>query len=94
MSRKGDYVVSLEVLSARQGPNGIALTLATERGIEPLEGSCDEIAHLARVMHQVGALAAVNDRESVWIEDVPVGDAIVRLGLKAGRRARLQILRP
>jgi hypothetical protein len=86
--------VSLEVLSARQSGNGIALTLATERGIEPLEGSCGEIAHLARVMQQIGALAAANECENVWIEDVPVGDAIVRLGLKSGRQARIQILRP
>jgi hypothetical protein len=85
--------VSLEVLSARRSQNGIAVTLATERGIEPLEGSCDEIAHLAHAMQQVGALAALNERERVWIEDVRVGDAVVKLGLKPGRQARIQILR-
>jgi hypothetical protein len=84
----------LEVLSARQSSNGIAVTLATERGVEPLEGSRDEIAQLAHVMQQVGALAAVNEREHVWIEDVAVGDAVVKLGLSPGRRARIQILRP
>jgi hypothetical protein len=86
--------VSLEVLSARQSPNGIAVTLATERGIEPLVGTRDEFARLAHAMQQVGALAALNERESVWIEDVPVGDAVVKLGLRPGRLARIQILRP
>lgn len=85
--------MSLELLDAHQTADGIAVTFATERGIEPLEGSCEEVAHLARVMQQVGALAALNEREHVWLEDVPVGEAIVRLGLKPGRQARVHIIR-
>lgn len=85
--------MSLELLDAHQTADGIAITFVTERGIEPLEGSCQEVARLARVMQQVGALAALNDTEQVWLEEVAVGEAIVKLGLKPGRQARLRILR-
>lgn len=85
--------MSLELLDAHRTADGIAVTFATERGVEPLEGSCEEVANLARVMQQVGALAALNEREHVWLEDVPVGEAIVRLGLKPGRQARVHIIR-
>jgi hypothetical protein len=85
--------MSLELLDAHQTAGGIAITFVTERGIEPLEGSCQEVARLARVMQQVGALAALNDTEQVWLEEVAVGEAIVKLGLKPGRQARLRILR-
>ena len=85
--------MGLELLDARQTADGIAVTFATERGVEPLEGSCEEVAHLARAMQQVGALAALNESEHVWLEDVPVGEAIVRLGLKPGHQARVHIIR-
>jgi hypothetical protein len=85
--------MSLELLDAHQTADGIAITFVTERGIEPLEGSCQEVARLARVMQQVGALAALNDSEQVWLEEVAVGEAVVKLGLKPGRQARVRILR-
>lgn len=85
--------MSLELLDAHQTADGIAITFVTERGVEPLEGSCQEVARLARVMQQVGALAALNDTEQVWLEEVAVGEAIVKLGLKPGRQARVRILR-
>ncbi|HWE10050.1 MAG TPA: hypothetical protein VG325_11885 [Solirubrobacteraceae bacterium] len=85
--------MSLELLDAHQTADGIAITFVTERGIEPLEGSCQEVARLARVMQQVGALAALNDNEQVWLEEVAVGEAVVKLGLKPGRQARVRILR-
>jgi len=85
--------MSLELLDAHQTAHGISVTFATDRGIEPLEGSCEEVARLARVMQQVGALAALNEREQVWLEEVTVGDAIVKLGLKPGRQARVRIIR-
>jgi hypothetical protein len=85
--------MSLELLDAHQTADGIAVMFATERGIEPLEGSCQEVARLARVMQQVGALAALNDTEQVWLEEVAVGEAIVKLGLKPGRQARVRIVR-
>ncbi|HEY2438612.1 MAG TPA: hypothetical protein VGI07_00205 [Solirubrobacteraceae bacterium] len=85
--------MSLELLDAHQTADGIAITFVTERGIEPLEGSCQEVARLARVMQQVGALAALNDTEQVWLEEVAVGEAIVKFGLKPGRQARVRILR-
>lgn len=85
--------MSLELLDAHQTTDGISVTFATERGIEPLQGSCDEVARLARVMQQVGALASLNEQESVWLEEVAVGDAVVKLGLNPGRQARVRILR-
>jgi hypothetical protein len=85
--------MSLELLDAHQTAGGIAITLATDRGVEPLEGSCQEVARLARVMQQVAALAAINDTEQVWLEEVAVGEATVKLGLKPGGQARVRILR-
>jgi hypothetical protein len=85
--------MSLELIGARETADGIAVTFVTERGIEPLEGSCDEIARLATVMQQVSALAAINENERVWIDEVAVGDAIVKLGLNPGRQGRVKIIR-
>jgi hypothetical protein len=86
--------MSLELLDAHETEDGISITFVTERGVEPLQGTCDEVSHLARVMQQVSVLASLNDEERVWLEDVPVGDAIVKFGLNPGRQARVQILRP
>ncbi|HWE11038.1 MAG TPA: hypothetical protein VG325_16945 [Solirubrobacteraceae bacterium] len=85
--------MTLELLDAHETAGGIAITFVTEQGIEPLEGSCQEVARLAQVMQQVGALAALNDSEQVWLEEVAVGEAIVKLGLKPGGQARVRILR-
>jgi DNA-binding IclR family transcriptional regulator len=85
--------MSLELIAARETENGIAVTFVTERGLEPLEGSCDEIARLATVMQQVSTLAMLNDDERVWVDEVTVGDATVRLGLNPGRQGRVQIIR-
>jgi hypothetical protein len=85
--------MSLELIGARETADGVAVTFVTERGIEPLEGSCDEIARLATVMQQVSALAALNENERVWIDEVAVGDAIVKLGLNPGRQGRVKIIR-
>lgn len=85
--------MSLELLDAHQTARGISVTFATDRGVEPLEGSCEEVARLARVMQQVGALAALNEQEQVWLEQVTVGDAVVKLGLKPGRQVRVRIIR-
>lgn len=86
--------MSLELINARETEDGIAVTFATENGVELLEGSCDEIARLAQVMQQVSALAALNDDERVWLDEVAVGDAVVRFGLSPGRQARVAIVRP
>jgi hypothetical protein len=85
--------MSLSVLTARETDTGVAITFITDRGLESLEGSHDEVARLAEVMRQVSALAAVNDAERVWIEDVVVGDAVVRLGINPHGQARVRILR-
>lgn len=85
--------MSLELLEAHQTARGISVTFATDRGIEPLEGSREEVARLASMMQQVGALAALNESEQVWLEEVAVGDAVVKLGLRPGRQARVRIIR-
>jgi hypothetical protein len=46
------------------------------------------------VMQQVSVLALANQHETVWIEDVVIGDAIVKLGLKENGQTRVSILRP
>jgi hypothetical protein len=86
--------MSLELISAHPSDKGMAVTFATEHGIEPLEGSCDEFARLAKVMQQVSVLALANQHETVWIDDVAVGDSIVKLGLKSNGQTRVRILRP
>lgn len=85
--------MSLELIDAHETDEGISVTFATERGVELLEGTCEEVARLAQIMQQVGALAALNDHERVWLDEVPVGDAVVRFGLSPERQARIQILR-
>jgi hypothetical protein len=85
--------MSLELLSAHETAEGIAITFLTDRGIEPLEGTPSEVARLARAMAQVGALAQLNEDELVWLEDVEVGNAVVKLGLNPGGQARVRILR-
>jgi hypothetical protein len=83
--------MSLELLEAHETDEGMAVTFATERGIERLEGSPDELAQLARAMQQVAALGQLNEHESVWVEEVPVGRSRVKLGLSPGGQARVLI---
>jgi hypothetical protein len=85
--------MSLELLDAHETAEGLAVTFGTERGIERLEGSVDEVATLARAMQQVAALGQVGEDESVWIESVPVGDAIVKLGVAPRGQTRVLISR-
>lgn len=84
--------MSLELLEAHETDEGMAVTFATERGVERLEGSPDEMAHLARAMQQVAALGQLNEHERVWVEEVPVGRSLVKLGLSPGGQARVMIL--
>ncbi len=84
--------MSLELLDAHETDEGMAVTFATERGVERLEGSPDEMAHLARAMQQVAALGQLNEHERVWVEQVPVGRSLVKLGLSPGGQARVMIL--
>jgi hypothetical protein len=86
--------MSLQLISAQPSDKGMAVTFGTEHGLEPLEGSCDEFARLAEVMKQVSVLALANQHETVWIDDVAIGDAIVKLGLKSDGQTRVSILRP
>jgi hypothetical protein len=83
--------MSLELIDAHALAGGIAITFATERGLESLTGSCEQVARLAEVMRQVSALAALGSSESVWLEDVVVGDAVVKLGVSPGGEGRVRI---
>ncbi|HEV3391149.1 MAG TPA: hypothetical protein VG057_19150 [Solirubrobacteraceae bacterium] len=85
--------MSLELLSARQTDEGVSVMFGTDRGVEQLVGSAEEIVTLARSMQQVAALGQLNENESVWVDAVPVGDAIVKLGLRPGGQARVLIIR-
>ena len=85
--------MSLAVLDAYETAIGLAVTFITDTGLEPLEGTCEEVARLANVMEQVSVLAPLNENEKVWLEDVVVGNATVRLGLSPGGQARVRIVR-
>jgi DNA-binding IclR family transcriptional regulator len=84
--------MSLELLDACETDKGMAVTFATERGLERLEGRPEEMARLARAMQQVAALGALNEHEHVWVEEVLVGRSLVKLGLSPGGQARVLIL--
>ncbi len=86
--------MGLEIMDARQTENGLAVTFVTERGLVAVEGSEGQIARLAEVMAQVAVLAPLNETESAWIEDVAVGDSLVRLGLRPGGEGCVQIINP
>jgi hypothetical protein len=85
--------MSLELLDAHATPGGIAITFATDRGLESLTGSREEVAHLAKAMRQVSVIAPLSGPDRVWIEDVVVGDAVVKLGLTPEGQARVRIVR-
>jgi hypothetical protein len=85
--------MSLVVLDARETEKGVAVTFMTDKGLEPIEGTHEEVARLADVMRQVSVMAALNDHERVWLEDVVVGDAVVKLGLNPRGQARVRIVR-
>jgi hypothetical protein len=83
--------MSLELLDARATPAGIAITFATDRGLESLTGSHEQVARLAQAMRTVSATTPLGGSERVWLEDVVVGDAVVKLGLTPGGQARVRI---
>ncbi len=85
--------MSLVVLDARETERGVAVTFMTEKGLEPIEGTHEEVARLADVMRQVSVMASLNEHERVWLEDVQVGDVVVKLGLNPHGQARVRIVR-
>ena len=86
--------MALEIVDAHPTDNGLSVTFVTDGGLVPLEGSADELGRLAEVMQQVAVLAPLNQTEKVWIEEVRVGDAVVKLGLRPGGDALVRITRP
>ena len=85
--------MSLELLGGQHTADGMMVTFATESGVELLHGTREEVARLAEVMQQVSVLAALNDDENVWLDNVTVGDALVGLGISPGGKARVRIIR-
>jgi len=86
-------IMSLALLDAHETAEGLAVTFITDYGLEQLEGSCEEVARLAEVMNQISVLAPLNETDSVWLEEVVVGDATVKLGLNPGGLTRMLIER-
>jgi hypothetical protein len=86
--------MSLALLDAHETEEGLAVTFITDYGLEELEGTCEEVARLAEVMQQISALAPLNETERVWVEEVVVGGAVVKLGLNPGGLTRMLIERP
>jgi hypothetical protein len=84
--------MNLEVLGAHETAEGLAVVFATERGVQRLEGSPDEIARLARAMRQVAALGQRGEHERAWLDEVQVGRSVVKLGIGPGGMARVLIL--
>jgi hypothetical protein len=62
----------------------VEVTLADAAGLTSLSGSPREIAALCDAMEQAAVLAGASPR-SAWLADLPAGDAVVRLGIHAGR---------
>jgi hypothetical protein len=85
--------MTLEIVDAHPTENGLAVTFVTDGGLVPLEGSAEELGRLAEVMQQVAAVAPLNETEKMWIEDVRVRDAVVKLGLRPGGEALVRITR-
>jgi len=85
--------MKLDVLDAHETADGLSVTFMTESGLYELIGSLEEMGRLAAMMRQVAVLATLHEGEGVWLEDVPVGEAIVRLGLNPGGTTRLLIVR-
>jgi len=85
--------MSLALLDSRATDEGLAVTFITDHGLEELEGTCEEVARLAQLMQQVSALAQLNDSERVWVDEVVVGEATVKLGLNPDGMTRMQIVR-
>jgi hypothetical protein len=85
--------MSLELLDAQPTAEGLVVTFGTERGIERLEGSPEQVARLARAMQQVAVLGQLNEHDDLWLDAVAVGDAIVKLGLAPGGQTRVLITR-
>jgi hypothetical protein len=85
--------MSLELLDAKPTAEGLAVTFGTERGIERLEGTPEQVARLARSMQQVALLGQLNEHDEVWLDAVAVGDAIIKLGIAPGGQTRVLITR-
>ncbi len=62
----------------------VEVTLADAAGVTAVSGSSLEIATLCDAMEQAAVLAAASPRRA-WLADLPVGAAVVRLGIHAGR---------
>jgi hypothetical protein len=75
----------MELLAVkRSSADTLELTLADGVGLWHFEASEGELAALCDAMEQAAVLAAASER-SAWLAAVPVGEAVVRLGIGGGR---------
>lgn len=70
----------------------IRVSIGHADGVLGVEGTYEEIASLCDVLEQVALLATVSAAEDSWLDDVPVGADVVKLGIRAGGRVRLSIV--
>lgn len=70
----------------------IRVSIGHADGLLAVEGSYDEIDALCTMLEQIALLATVSRSEDSWLQDVPVGRDVVKLGIRAGGRVRLEIV--
>jgi hypothetical protein len=74
----------MELVATEKSDGRLAVTLADDTGLLRLEGSVAEVVALCDAMEQAAVLAGVAERPA-WLATVPVGDEVVRLGVRDGR---------
>ena len=70
----------------------IRVSIGHPDGLLAVEGTYEEIDALCTMLEQIALLATVSKTEDAWIQDVPVGRDVVKLGIRAGGRVRLEIV--
>lgn len=84
MSARADMPRMELVAVERRDDATVAVTLSDGAGLISLTGTPLEVAALSDAMEQAAVLAGASQR-SAWLAALPVGDAVVRLGVGGGR---------
>lgn len=70
----------------------IRVSIGHPDGVLAVEGSYAEIDALCTTLERIAALATAAPARDAWLQDVPVGSDVVKLGVRAGGRVRLEIV--